>query len=345
MVARSSCSSVGEGSGLGLLDQRAATVVQGDRVTVAPERLEGEQSGVIAALVERLDRDRSLRMREGAARVALIHREGRRHDGRVDDAPLVAPALVDGPVAVRLIGEHRAGGERQRILEVAPARRGLRGIGLSDEVVEAREVELVSGRRQGIGLVLGRDQAATVADDPGELAAYHRDVRLEGRVDVNGERLSPDEIREAVLGHRLTAGEHEQLKELLGLRPPEISCPERRRASRNRDATEQLHLELAACHVPRSPQSFPSPLSATPGCHPSSGLARTDPLPISTSICRFVQVATPSCKGRSIEAVRAPGSAVQVLARGIHVAGRLAARSLDSSAQGADPNSQVKIHG
>src|SRR6185312_11177579 len=129
--------------------------------------------------------------------------EGGRHDGRVDDAPLVAPALVDGPVAVRLIGEHRAGGERQRILEVAPARRGLRGIGLSDEVVETREVELVSGRRQGIGLVLGRDQAATVADDPGERAAYHRDVGLEGRVDVYGERLSPDEIREAVLWHRL----------------------------------------------------------------------------------------------------------------------------------------------
>ena len=76
MVARSSCSSVREGRGLGLLDQRAATVVQGDRVTVAPERLEGEQSGVIAALVERLDRDRALRMREGAARVALIHARG-----------------------------------------------------------------------------------------------------------------------------------------------------------------------------------------------------------------------------------------------------------------------------
>ena len=195
-------------------------------------------------------------------------------DRGVDHAPLVAPALVDRPVAVGLVREHRAGGEREGVLEIAPSRRGLGDLGEPHELVEAREVELVALRRQRIGLVLGRDQAAPFAVRRGELAPQHRDVRLERRVDVHGQRLAPDEIRQAVLRHGLAAGEHEQLEELLRLRPAEIPPSERRRSSRNRDGTEELHLELAASHCPRSPQSYPSPPQRRRVAHPSSGLAR-----------------------------------------------------------------------
>ena len=264
---------VGDRRGFRICNHCTATVVQRDCIAVAPKCVQGQEAGVVAALVEWLDCDRPLGVRQRGTRVAVLHRCRRGGDCRVDHASLVAPALVHGPVAVRLVGEHRSRGQSERVLEVAAAHRVLGDIGQPDELVEAREVELVARGRQGVGLVLGRDQATALAVGAAELAAQHRDVGLEGGVDVHRQRLAPDEIREAVLRHGLTAGEHEQLEQLLRLRPAEISRSEGRRASRHRDAPEEFHFELAASHVPRSPQS-PLRHRGDGGAYPSSGLAR-----------------------------------------------------------------------
>ena len=133
----------GERRGLRLGDRRAGALVEGDRVAVAPEGLECDESGVVAALVQRLEADCALGMREGAAGVPVQHGRGGRSDAGIDDASLVAPALVHRPVAVGLVSQHRAGRERQGVLEVAPARRRLGDLGEPYELVEAIEIELV----------------------------------------------------------------------------------------------------------------------------------------------------------------------------------------------------------
>ena len=96
---------------------------------------------MVAPLVEWLDRDRPFGVGQRGTRVAVLHRCRGGGDRRVDHALLVAPALVDGPVAVRLVGEHGSRGQGESVLEVAAARRVLGDVGQPDELVEAREVE------------------------------------------------------------------------------------------------------------------------------------------------------------------------------------------------------------
>ena len=180
----------------------AVAVEERDRLAIAAERVQREQSGLVAALVERIASDGELGVLQCAARIAIVHGRARGGDRGVDYAAAVAPALVDRPVAVGLVREHLAGCERERVLEVAPPCRGLGDRGQAHELVEAREVEVVAAGGQGVGLVRGRDQSASVAVGRREPAAQHRDVGLERPVDVHGQRLAPDLVGQAILRER-----------------------------------------------------------------------------------------------------------------------------------------------
>jgi hypothetical protein len=159
----------------------------------------------------------------------------------------VALAHRLGPLGPRLVLQHLAARQLERALQRAAHRAA--ALAARHEAVEHVEVDLADARVEPVGIALGDDQLVTDAGRA-ERGADVRDVGLERRRHVPRQRVAPEPFGEAVLRHRVTALEQQDLEDLLRLDTAELARSEDGVAGLDGDGPEQPdadeHLRLRA---------------------------------------------------------------------------------------------------
>ena len=222
-----------------LVEPHAEGAVAAERFVRTPERVESQHLGAVCALAEAVERRRRLGVGKGGCEVEL----GQRRVGRVEvsaqNPALIAATQVQRPDGVRLVLEHLAAYERERLLERGPGEAGGFAGRALEQLVEAVEVERNQLGRESVRLRFGDDQLSRPLPVRAEVASQHRDEGLERSGRVLRPLVGPDELGETIGGHEVATSRQEDLEHLLRSHPAEVAWPECALSVLDRELSEQ----------------------------------------------------------------------------------------------------------
>jgi hypothetical protein len=181
----------------------------------------------VSAFAESIERDGGLRMRKRARIVELGERGLGRLQARAEHPALVGAAQALRPVGVRLVLEHLAAYQPQRLLKRAPSGPRRLASGALEQLVEPIEIEVDEIGREAIRLCLGDHELTRPLAVRSEVAAENGDECLERAGGVLWQLFSPKEVGEAIGRHTVPACGQQDLEHLLRAAAAEIPRAER----------------------------------------------------------------------------------------------------------------------
>src|SRR5207253_3617918 len=148
-------------------------------------------------------------------------------------------AKVLRPERVRLVLQHLAAHERERLLERAPSEVRRLSPRALEQLVEAVEIELDSVGGEAVRLCLRADKLAGALPLRDEMTAEHGDESLERAGRVLGQLFSPKQLGEAIGRHSMSARGEQDLENLLRAGAAQVAWAERAGAVFDRKYSEE----------------------------------------------------------------------------------------------------------
>ena len=164
------------------------------------ERVQGKHGQSVRPLAESIERDAGFGVRKRSGEVTLRERSVGRVETGTEDASLVATAQVLRPKRVRLVFEHFAPNERQRLLERPTSDSRRLACGSLEQLVETVEIEVDRIGGEAVGLRLRDDELPCAGAVGNKAAAQNGHERLNRRRDVVRALGIPDQVRDPVDG-------------------------------------------------------------------------------------------------------------------------------------------------
>ena len=169
------------------------------------ERVQGKDGQSVRPLAESIEGDAGFGVRKRSGEVTLRERRVGRVETGTEDASLVATAQVLRPKRVRLVFEHFAPNERQRLLERLTSDSRRLACGSLEQLVETVEIEVDRIAGEAVGLRLGDDELPCAGAVGNKAAAQNGNERLNRRRDVVRALGIPDQVRDPVDGDLVPA--------------------------------------------------------------------------------------------------------------------------------------------